>query len=239
MILELMAGLSLLAASTAAPPAPAVPCFGSEDQFEQWVNSYYRAPAPEKLGCGLEYYADSELYDQLSTRMPVAHFHAALLDDAALDALFASLSEHGSERARVMGLHVFWLAGTARGRALVQRAKQDWQSLEVQRVAGAMAEQAPIDVLATPVANPAAIDVLWAQFYATGSELAVRQVADALRLLEEPNDALALTGDAARRSLVRNVRAHPRVREILAGIRSEAGAGTAGLLDRILDPGDD
>jgi hypothetical protein len=230
MVFELAVLLALFAANSEAP----APCFANEAAFEAWLGAYYRAPAPDKLPCSLVYYADSTLYSRFPTRMPVAHFHAALLDDEALDALFTTLTAGRSERAQVMGLHVFWLAGTDHGRALLHRARAEWLSVEVQRVATAMVTQAPVDVLAQPVTNPAAIDVLWAQFYATGSELAVRQVADALQLLKVESRALSLVGDAARQSLVLNTHLHPRVREILTGVRAEADDGTAKLLAEIL-----
>ena len=101
-----------------------VPCFDSDEEFESWMTGYHAAPAPERLDCSLFYFADSRLFLRPAGRMPVAHFHAALLrgDSDALNALYDRLNDRGSENAQIMGIHTFWVLGTPKGEALLKRA---------------------------------------------------------------------------------------------------------------------
>lgn len=228
------------AGATAQSSAPATaaagaPCFASDTEFNEWVTSYYANPNSEKLSCSLAYYADSSLYERVSTRMPVAHFHAALLRDApgALDALFSSLAA-ASEHAKVMGLHVFWLTDDEPGRRLLDRARTEWSSAEIDRMAKAMLAEPPVDMLSAPVSNPFVIDALWAIFFATGNDEAVHRVATALPLADDGAGPAAALGSTAMQSLVRNARRHPRVLEIVTHLAREETGAVKEHLERIV-----
>lgn len=227
-----LAGVMLLLLLYALPgradEAPA-PCFDSLTGFDAWLTDYYESPEPEKLSCSLAFYADSAMYDRPDSRMPVAQFHAALLrdDPAALTALYDSLGAAGSENAKLMGLHVFWVADNEQGRKLLERAATEWNTPEIERILARMAQESPVPMLDGAVSNPFVVDALWSIFYATGDERAVRKVAGAISLTERSKGLDAATEKAARYSLLLNGRRSAHVRELVARIAAE-DPGAAG-----------
>jgi hypothetical protein len=225
-------GLSILL-SVAHPllPFAAPPCFTSQVEMTNWMMAYYSRPNPDKLGCALSYYADSTLYDDGGTRMPLVHFYAALAEKnpKLLNQVYDSVGP-GSERAHLMGLHVFWMVNTDESRALLERARKAWTGEEVERAGTRMVDIRPMGILERPLDNPTVIDNLWAVFFATGDERPVRRIASAVHLVRDGSEEDKRVGEAARTSLIGGTTRHQRVRDVLSSmIAAQTGASRTEL----------
>ena len=211
-------------------------CFRGEREFCDWMSFYYAQPSPEKLTCALQYFADSDLHDDPSGRMPLAHFYAALAgrDPSLLEMLFRELSTGASERARIMALHVFWLADTDAARGLLDRAAANWASAEITRITGRMKEQRAGNVLERPLDDAAVLDNLWGAYFATGEEAYIRRLIQAAFLLKEGRGLEILIGGAAEWSLASNARQHTSVRDIVRRASLEEQGQRRAVLQEIL-----
>lgn len=211
--------------------------FDSPEEFAEWMMYYYQNPEPQKLPCGLTYYVDSSLFDYPSGRMATAHFYGAILskDDFLLKDIFDMLTKKGSERAKSFGLHVLWITDIEVSRQLLREAKEAWTSSEVDRIFDRMMQQEPTSVLDRPLDNPDVLDNLWATFFATGDELPVKRIASAVHLVEDGSGLEMVVGGAAQWSLTANARQHPRVREIVINLASQAEGTQKKMLEEILN----
>lgn len=211
------------------------PCFSSQSEMTNWMMAYYARPNPEKLSCALTYYADSSLYDDGGTRMPLVHFYAALAekDPRLLHRIYDSLGV-ASERAHLMGLHIFWMVNTEDSRALLERARKAWTGEEVERAGSRMIEIRPTGILERPLDNPTVIDNLWAVFYATGDDRPVRRIVSVVHLAQDGSEEDKRVGEAARTSLIGSAARHQRVRDVLSSMAA-AQTGTSKMtLEEIL-----
>jgi hypothetical protein len=119
------------------------------------------------------------------------------------------LTAEGSERARILGLHVLWTAAGGKGSALPGRACEAWKSAEVDRICALMKATPSDDVLERSLDNAAVLDNLWATFFATGDDRPVRRLASIAHLVEDGRRMEIDLGGAARWSPTANVRRHP------------------------------
>lgn len=232
--------LGMLLLLVPAAESAGINSFDSEEQFSEWVTYYYLAPQPERLSSAIHYYVGSALYEKQDTRMLVATFFASLFrpDAGLMRKAYEHIAQGGSEDAKIFFLNVLWLVDTEDSRALLQQARADWTSEQVQRILVRMEGHRPDHRLEDPVDSPADLDQLWAIFSATGDAAPVRKIISVLHLLEEGHGEEIIVGGAARWSLTSNVPHHKRVYEICQQELQSSEGTTKNLLEQVLAEAD-
>ena len=232
--------LGMLLLFVPAAESAGVNSFDSEEQFSEWVTSYYLAPQPERLSSAIRYYADSALYEKQNTRMLMATFFASLFrqDAGLLRKAYEDIAQGGSENAKIFFLNVLWVVDTEDSRAFLAKARTAWTAEPVQRILVRMEGHRPNDLLEVPVDSPAVLDQLWAMFMATGDAAPVRRIISVVHLLEEGHGAEIMVGGAARWALTSNARQHKRVYDICRQELQRSEGTTKSLLEQILAQAD-
>jgi hypothetical protein len=224
----------LFVAATAADEQP----FATDRDYVDWVNFYYTAPDPQRIISAFLYYADSSVFKKdKSSRIPMAHFYAELLRREPFRSrqLYDVLLARGSDKARMLSLHVFWLTGDDTGRELMGAAGKVWTGRHFQNFLRRYGPATPRRALDEPVDAPATLDVLWSIFFATGDEQAVLKIIDVARRGEDGVGAEVLLGGTAEWSLINNAQQHLRVRRIVAREIVASRGARREVLKRVLD----
>ena len=209
-------------------------CSYTEETFSQWMMGYFRAPQPDRVDCSLSYYANSKLFQEHeSGRMPTAHFFAYALQESAFVPLFERLSVDSTLHEKMFALHVFWVKNTDQSNALLRKAGTTWPETEIGEMVPKMEATPPTNFLKQRPKSPATLDNLWAMFFATGNEDAIRQISTALNPLEG-RGAEILIGRAASWSLASNAKHYPEVRAIVKRLANEAEGSQKKALEEVL-----
>ncbi len=190
----------------------------------EWMAHYYERPEPQKFTGFMKRIADAGGFNRESTRFQVMVFVAELLKQnpdaaASWSGEIAALPRE-ARTTFAWALHNAAVSGEEQAIATLGLNAEEREKI---RQAGRY------DPLARPPATPADLDMLWAQFVATGNEAAVQKVVDILgQPLPEKNtqgypEMLQMKG-AAKWSLIANVKDHPRVAAIVKA-RQQAADG--------------
>lgn len=182
--------------------------FADTGAFSKWMESYYRSKDAAKVPAAIRYYSGSSIYRKENTREPMAVFFGALFrsDARAMKAAYDALGRDGSEDARLVFVNAAWFAATPEAAALNTAAGTAWTDASVREALPVLATQKVPDLLAATPTSPDQLDMLWAQFFATGNRACV------VRLLEAAGGD-GLVAATARWSVTGNARNHPAVRD--------------------------
>ena len=235
--------LCLVLALWTAPAQAA--CFDSDDAFMTWVEAYGPTPDPARLGCAVQYLADSRLFQDKALRRPLAHFFSAALfraTAAARERVLTELTDAPDEGAQVLFLNAIWYGDTSESRALLTRLKGTWTS---PTLAGLMTGQlssdprqllgnlAPKDERELEMAAQD-LDCLWMRYLGSNDTAYVDRIVQAgLFSVRADSGGASLLGYAARWSLRSNLRI-PRVRALLEARFQKAQGDEWALLDNVL-----
>ncbi|OGX28139.1 MAG: hypothetical protein A2787_00855 [Omnitrophica WOR_2 bacterium RIFCSPHIGHO2_01_FULL_48_9] len=197
-------------------PAADSTAAGSGESLNTWVTGYYLHPEPQKIPEKILDYTDSSLYDDPSTRFTLAAFFATLLknDSTLINKAYQVIADKGSENSKVFFLNVLWQIDTMTAQDLMKKIVALWPTPEVQRVAAWLGENPPPNLLYGPVQNVAHLDMLWAMFFATGSEDPIRKIISVVEWANANNSEMMSIGGAAQWSLTSNAQQHRKVYEI-------------------------
>lgn len=187
-----------------------------EEASVHWMMSYYRDPTPERFVAEVRSMMKTGLLKDEDAQPPVAAFLSQVMADnpAKVPKWLEELSNL-NEQQRTLLWTAAWYSRTEEARAFFK--KQGLQAY--------LDHEAP-RILGMEVNNPAALDMLWGCFYATGDEEPIRRIISAFDLSkhagaleryksskkseqDKKEASLDATFQAARWSLESNCRQHP------------------------------
>lgn len=200
--------------------------FSSEQEFSDWMMTYYRDPKPELLKESLSYFCSTSLYSNPHSQMPFIAFlaEASRHDDSLPKAIFAAADEHNTECMRLMALHVFWRMDDKARKQMLKQAGREWMSFEEWSMIRHMKKNDPPDYRNEPPKSPTDLDMLWGTFAASGDPDAVHSIIDSVYLAEETEMPAPLIEGAAQWSLGSMMRQNDDVRAIVyERMESESG----------------
>jgi hypothetical protein len=210
----------------AAEPKPksdkaAVPTAKREEPQEDWMDSYYKNPQPDRLVAEVRKMSKAgQLSDESSTPAIVAMLGRVMAQNPdKISAWMTDLAEL-PENDKVAIYRAIWLSRTDAGNAYLKR-----QGLTK------YVEKPATDILKMEIESPSIISMIWGCFLATGDEAAVRRIVSAFnyskyqgalekyrnskRAEEDSRDACyEAVFQGAVSSLGGMCQQHPRVREI-------------------------
>jgi len=189
--------------------------FESQEKFGNWTTFYYLHPEPQKVPSAISYYSDSPMYKSNAT-LPMMAFFAALFknDEPLMQKAYDETSLTGSENSKIMLISILGLVNNAESRSLLEKAEETWSSPRLQGIIGRQLSNHPKDVLEASIGSPLILDMLWAIFFATGSDLPVKKIISVIALQEQDHGQEIMVGGAPNWSLRSNAQQHKKVYEI-------------------------
>ena len=209
--------------------------FKSQDELGRWLTGYYQKPEPERISPALKYLSDTPLIESNAV-MPTVAFFSALLkkDNAILKSVFDDVALNGSENAKVMLVNVLSLMNTPESKALLEEARNTWESQRLQAIVKQQITKPHPSLDTAPIDSPQVLDMLWGTFFATGDEAPVKKIISVIHLEKDGHEGEIMLGGAANWSLASNARQYPRVLEICKKEAVAAQGPTKELLEKII-----
>jgi hypothetical protein len=191
--------------------------FHKSGAFEDWVMNYYKNPEPQHLWYGFTHMTkDKEIRKSGARSLMVVFFASALRNDTLRQTEFFNKLSNSGDKDLVYGFGlVLWNIQTDfslkkltefQNLKSVKRYRSDFEALQKTELP---------DLLNDPVEHPHHLDMLWADFFATGSELAVLKIITNLSELESEHPFEVATAGSAKWSLTSNGIQHDAVHAII------------------------
>jgi hypothetical protein len=186
----------LLALSTGARATPAA---------EQWLNDYYKKPAPEQFASAFLELSDSGYFEKPGNLPLAIGFIASVFaQNPGRVNEWMDLTRSVPEAHQRILVAALWYSGNAKGPAYVREFARD-ANPALRRELLARVDSKP-DVRSASVQSVSSLNLQWGAFLATGDKTPVRNILAALGT----NDNAQLTQDV-RWSLAQNAAQHQRV----------------------------
>jgi len=175
-------------------------------RWEQWLNSYYQHPQPEKV-VNAAYGLDREGYFDQAGAIPTAiGFFATVFaaNPDKVDTWFAEFRQLPSYEQRVMA-SALWYSGNPKGEQKLL-ALAHTSTTESRREIEQLVNTPNTDIANTPVRSDSSMNLQWGAFLASGEEKNVTNILAAI--------GRGQLGESARVSLAFNAAQHERVLDI-------------------------
>ena len=189
--------------------------FDSQASVATWITHYYRNPEPSKVPAAIRSMSEFGMLDNNAGLPPVFGFLAGVFRDNP-DQVSGWLEETRDLAESHIGVVVLglWYADLPNSQAQSYAILD--QHPDLKQEFSFLLTGSPMSVDEIPLEQgPWVLDALWGNFMATGSEVPVLRIAEALPWLDVKGDIGRLVvGGAARWSLTSNAVQHPRVLQI-------------------------
>jgi len=153
--------------------------FASDDEFRQWMESFYIHQEFERTPEAIGYYCSSQLFESYESRVPMSAFFGGILaqSDETVDLCYDELSLEGRVAELIMLGYAAWFANTEHSRDMIFQARQVWDHESIKRMFNAIHISKIVDTLERdPREDPRIALMLWFEFFATGDEERLRKV---------------------------------------------------------------
>jgi hypothetical protein len=156
----------------------------SDSALEKFQTYYYRHPAPNDAPRMFESYLTT-WFDKYPTNRPIEEFLFAEIAKGSREVLrgYEALLPKGTHEARLAILEVLSLAGDEKTRKFLEACASDSRfGAEKDAIDKILAGPIPVplDIFQRPIQGGWSLDLLWAEFFVTGSPRAVLRIVDVL-----------------------------------------------------------
>ena len=209
--------------------------FQSAVDVSQWMMHYYEAPSPERLVPAIECMSkDGRLLDSEKNQATAAFFGRLFAQNSRrLDGWITHFTA-ASEDQRFFVALAIWYADMARKADLLRTLSHGSDSLA--QFSKELQGDRPPDLLTVEITEPVQLDILWAQFFATGDPRYVERIISVLPYAAPGEHSGRLViGLAARWSLTSNATQQARVMEICSKAARSANPQLQPLLQEVLN----
>jgi hypothetical protein len=187
--------------------------FRNAEVYSEWLMTYQENPEPAKLYPAFAFGATNRAIARAGGRKPMVAFFGAVLraDSSLLPAFYERVAQAHPANVHYGFISVLWMANTPASRRYLE---QYLRSERAQKITGLAAEGRALlstpafDIYRDPIRLPDQLDMLWADFFATGNPTDVARIASALTSDIE-------LASAARWSLTSNGVRSPTVRRLI------------------------
>lgn len=190
----------------------AMAAFGSEEEIDRWLVSYYKKPDPNAVSEAVRAMSRSGLLDKTTAHAPILGFLAGVFRDnpkqvAGWVKTFGSLK--GAHRGVVV--RALWHSGLPDSQKLAYAMLDADPTLKKSFASFYKRTSTPIEKVPIQL-GPWVLDALWGNFLATGKKAPVARIMTALPWIDADRDiSRMLIGHSAAWSLTSNAVQHPKV----------------------------
>jgi hypothetical protein len=210
------------------------PARKTDEQIGQWMTYYYLRPSPEQVPAILASLAEARFVSRQNSIAQTVGFFAEVFNQNgdSVEKWVSDVRPEGASEYMAL-LYAIALSDVPSKASLLKRLESR---------SGIALHTGPFPHLVNtslsslePVSGDD-LDLLWGAFMASGKELYVRNIIEAMKLIDVKDDRHKfMVGLAARWSLVSNALQHPKVREICKSELSVASVRKAELLREMLE----
>lgn len=181
--------------------------FKDVNKYSEWLMGYHQHPEPEKLLSAFEYGVTNEEITEAGTLPLVLAFFGAIFrtDDKVMTHFFDIVKISSSTELHYGFVGALWMTNTPLSRATLEKYLQlDSKKYE----SDGTENERPFDIYKDPIGDPSDLDMIWADFFATGNPSDIQRIISVL-LEKTPSS------NAAKWSLTSNGTRYKRVYEVL------------------------
>ncbi len=236
------ASAKVVPAQSPAEPKPAAPAttIASVKDLYRWMLWYYEEPRPELTVPAIRFMGENAMLPFRSTTIP-AFLAAVFRQNRTQIAPWLGQFDGLEASKRKSLLVAAWLSDTDEGRAYL--AVSAARSPGLEGLIDELLAEKPPDIVSAAVPDASCLDMLWANYLATGDKRYVQRVIAALPRSDaakpdtqtESDFEVALSGGLAAWSLGSNAQQHPAVLKICREELATAPAALRAVLQSVVD----
>jgi hypothetical protein len=209
--------------------------FDSQLDVSRWMMHYYEAPSPERVVPAIAFMSkDGQLLGSDKNQATAAFFGRVFVQNTRRLDGWVDHFRAESEDQRFFVALALWYADVDRNTDLLGTLSHGSDSLA--QFSKELSSDRPPDLTRVEITDPVQLDILWAEFFATGDRRYVERVISVLPYGRPGEDSGRLViGGAARWSLTSNAAQQVRVMEICSKAAHSANPQLRPLLQEVLD----
>lgn len=198
--------------------------FKNVDKFSQWIMAYQQNPEPEKLFSAFEFGVTNKKIAEAGGRSLVIAFFGSIFraDSTVIIDFYDKVKNANSNNFHYGFLGSLWMANTTYSKIIMDKYLQLESSQKYK--SDGIEKERPYDVYNDPISDPSHLDLIWADFFATGNPLDIKRIISVL----QSNNSIS---NAAKWSLTSNGIHYKKVYQI---IQSESTENTNDLIRKKL-----
>ncbi|MFC1770158.1 hypothetical protein ACFLZI_03810 [Nitrospirota bacterium] len=198
-------GTFMLVKDGSIKKAPSV--FNNPEEAEEWMMHYYEKPTPDMIAPALIYMSDNEMFHDFDLQETLSIFLGRIFaENPKLIKKVMKASASLPEKHKNVLHYGMWFSDSRKARGYLRKVRNAPVDFSISPPVISIMETTDVDSLG----------LYWAAFYATGDEIYVQKVIDALNFLViKGNIEYAIIGGEARRTLASHAREHKEVLRIL------------------------
>jgi hypothetical protein len=204
--------LTILIASTLCANAQSR-SFKDGNDFGRWTMNYYRNPEPAALFDAFNYACQSREVAQAGSRTIMLSFFASILrtDTIGQENFFNRLRTTTDTNLVYGFAYLLSFINTEFSLKTLEKFKNLEQLSKYEKEFDALLNQNPLNIYEDPITQAIHLDMLWADFFATGSTTSVERIITKLSDIKSDNAVDKIVAGSARWSLTSNSIHHERV----------------------------
>jgi hypothetical protein len=210
--------------------------FKDLNDFTNWMTNYYKHPEPQYLFDAFKYGSSSQEIANSGSRSNLAAFFASSLrGDTTQQFLFFSQLKETTNEDFIYGFGLtLWLIHTDHSSALLQRFLNLNQIKKYQKEFELITNAKYPDIWADPIIGAAQLDILWADFFATGNDKSILKIISVLKDVNSSDHNSKIIAGSAKWSLTSNAIRHDKVLSICQNQKDNADKELMTVLDEIV-----
>ncbi|HEX5168228.1 MAG TPA: hypothetical protein VFW11_03585 [Cyclobacteriaceae bacterium] len=210
--------------------------FKDLNDFTDWMTNYYKHPEPQYLFDAFKYGSSSKEIANSGSRSNLAAFFASSLrNDTTQQSFFFSQLKETTNEDFIYGFGLtLWLIHTEHSSRLLQNFLNQNQINKYQKEFEIITNAKYPDIWADPIIGAAQLDLLWADFFATGNEKSVMRIISVLKDLNSSDYNVKMIAGSAKWSLTSNAIRHDKVLSICKNQKDNSDNELKRALDEII-----
>lgn len=198
--------------------------FTDDKEFGRWTMNYYRNPEPAALFDAFNYACQSNEIARAGSRTIMLSFFASILrTDTSRQQDFYNRLQTTTDPNQVYGFaYLLSFINTEFSFKMLENFKNLDQLQKFEKEFDALLNSKPLNIYEDPITQPMHLDMLWADFFATGSTSSVERIITKLSDLDSHDGTDKIVAGSARWSLTSNAVHHEKVFQSCENQRNEA-----------------
>ncbi|MCR6642491.1 MAG: hypothetical protein NVV82_26755 [Sporocytophaga sp.] len=211
--------------------------FKNLEDYGSWMMNYYKNPEPHILFDAFKYGAHNKKIEKDGNQIMIISFFSSVLrkDTTAQLAFYKKIGNTKDEDfIYIFGISL-WQIHTTFSLKLLDTFLNQSNTIKYQSGFNKIRAEGFLDIWTDPIRHPEHLDMLWADFFATGNEESVKKIISKLSDLNSNNQFDQVTAVSAKWSLISNSIQHQRVLEICMAVRESYDNKIEEALDKIIE----
>lgn len=210
--------------------------FKNVNEFSDWIMNYYKNPKPDNLYTAFEYGLTNKEIEMSGSRNLIMHFFSSIFRDnlEIQKEFYEKLEGVENQNLRYGFVFSLWYANTEKSFETIRLYrnlkvnKKDIENID------SLLKTKPKDLFNEPITNPSELDMLWANFFATGKEKSILKIIKVLENIDSENYNEKILASAARWSLRNNAYIHKEIYNIVSNKAKKENQALKNELNSIL-----